>query len=180
MRQRALVYRIRRRHTLLNHGLLWHRFRQRHPLGSGQRLPSQGLRRKDALWRNRLLVMMWRNLRSRRHTLLLLLLLRLMGHRVRTRGLLRRWPTRWCRCVCWLLRRGIESWRWTPLYSARHLPNVSVVIHTCIDGHRQDRRLELTRMLLVWGCEGVLLLLFTRGIAVRAAEGIAMRLVILL
>lgn len=35
-------------------------------------------------------------------------------------------------------------------------------------------------MLLVWGCEGVLLLLFTLGIAVRAAEGIAMRLVILL
>ena len=99
MRQRSLVYRLRR-HTLLNHGLLWHRFWKRHPLRA-HRLPSQGLRRKDTLGRDRLLVMMWWDLGARRHTLL-----RLMGgHRLRASSFLRRWRTGRCRCIYRLVRR---------------------------------------------------------------------------
>lgn len=101
VRQRSLVHRLRRHTLLLNHGRLCHRFRERHPLRAHWLLSSQGLRRKDALRRNRLLVVMRRHLSTRRHALLCL-----MGHWLRTSSILRRWHTRrWRRSIRRLVRR---------------------------------------------------------------------------
>lgn len=89
VRQRSLMHWLRR-HTLLlllDHGRLCHRFRERHALRAHRLrllLSSQGLRREDALGRDRLLMVMRRNLSARRHALL-----RLMGHWLRTSRFLR-------------------------------------------------------------------------------------------
>lgn len=136
VRQRSLMHRLRR-HTLLNHGLLCQRLGVRGPMRA-HRLSSQGLGGKDARRRDRLL-MVWRNVRARRHALVCL-----MSHGLRASSLRRGWTTRRRRCTCRLLRRrGIRKGRcrWSPWSRVRHLRD-SV---NGTEEEKKERRKEIGR-----------------------------------